>query len=373
MFGFIDGINMNEIEAEKYWQFGKSYKGDVHKEIKYMIESGRYIGSEKKDGFYMRLIKDEDGNIIFHGRKEGVDGTYANKIDWVPQFKDFFNSLPNGTCLLGEAYLPNNRGSRNITKILGCLKEKALKRQEKEEKLHYYIFDIWAFNGKSYLNKTIEERVETLSSLKRNCSYIDFAEYLEGKSLWNRLGEILSSGGEGIVMTKKGSKPEPGKRTARKTLKVKMEIENTIDAFLTGNYKPATIHYNSDKEEDWCYWQNDKTGEKYNRNMFDEYCHGATIFPITKAHYYGWASSVEFGLYRDGKIIPIGWISGITDELKAEIVEYNENCIGRVAELTAMEIEKDKGGNYSLRHGRIKQWRAASDKKSEDCLFSQLE
>ena len=53
---------------------------------------------------------------------------------------------------------------------------------------------------------------------------VDFATYYEGEELWEQLQKILAAGGEGIVMTKKGTVPSPGKRTARKTLKVKKEL-----------------------------------------------------------------------------------------------------------------------------------------------------
>ena len=39
MYGFIDGIDFNELAAEKYWSFPKTYKGDAKKETKTMILS----------------------------------------------------------------------------------------------------------------------------------------------------------------------------------------------------------------------------------------------------------------------------------------------------------------------------------------------
>ena len=126
MYGYIDGIDFVNLEAEKYWSFPKAYKGDKKKETKYMITCGDYIGSLKQDGHYARFIKDEDGNMILQGRTKSVSGEYLNKIDWVPQCHSFFDSLPNGTCLLGELYFPNQKGSRKVTTILGCLKNKAL-------------------------------------------------------------------------------------------------------------------------------------------------------------------------------------------------------------------------------------------------------
>ena len=72
---------------------------------------------------------------------------------------------------------------------------------------------------------------------------------------------------------------------------------------------------------------------------------------------------------KDGKPVHLAWISGITDELKRDIVEKNNEMINKVAELTAMEVEYIDG-EYSLRHAKIVQWR--TDKKPEDCDFTQI-
>lgn len=374
MYGYINDIDFHNLEAEKYWTFPKTYKGNAQEETKRFILSEEYLGAEKMDGHYARLIKDEDGNIILQGRSKSVSGDYLDKHEWVPQLQNFFDWLPNGTCLLGELYFPNQRGSRKVTTILGCLVDKAIERQKSGEKLCYYIFDIWAYNGESYLNKTAEERFKQLYRIGYEYAqpineYVHYAKYTKGEELWNKLGEILNSGGEGIVITRANSKPEPGKRTARKTLKVKMEIEQTIDAFLDGNYKTPTRLYTGKEIETWAYWENVKTGEKSSENKYIEYSTGKPWEPVTKPYFNGWASAVSFSVMKDGKPTHIGWISGITDELKEGIVSDNKKWIGKVAELTAMEIEHIDG-NFSLRHGKIVNWR--SDKTYADCDFSQI-
>src|SRR5574344_970718 len=154
----IDGVDFHNLEAQRYWTFSAGYKKDAKKETQEMIFSGDDIGARKVDGAFYKFLKDSDGKMELLGRSKSVNGDYLNKIDWVPQLHPFFNSLPNGTCLLGEIYFPNNEGSSNVTTIMGCLTDKAIARQEKGEKLHYYIFDIWAFNGKSFMNMAVEKR-----------------------------------------------------------------------------------------------------------------------------------------------------------------------------------------------------------------------
>lgn len=375
MYGYIDNIDFVNLPAEKYWSFSKTYKGNKKEEIKYMITSGNFIGSVKKDGHYARFIKDEDGNMILQGRTQSVSGEYLNKIDWVPQCHSFFESLPNGTCLLGELYFPNQKGSRKVTTILGCLKDKALARQEQGEKLCYYVFDVWAYNGKSLLNTSIETRINTyldyeILDLFKVENYIIKAEYYNGEELWEKLGDALSNGEEGIVITRKDSHAEPGKRTARKTLKIKQEINDTIDAFIDGNYKPATRDYKGKTPLDqYSYWENIRTGEISGKCKFLEYTNGEPWEPVSRLYALGYAGSISFSVMKDGKPVRIGYISGITDEMRKGIVENPKKYINKVFELSAMEIEHI-GESYSLRHGKIEKERL--DKNYLDCDFSQI-
>lgn len=126
----IDDVDFKELDSERYWSFPKSYKKDPKIEVRNMIFSGTYLGARKMDGAYFRFIKGMDGGMRLQGRSRGVSGDYLDKIDHVPHLMDFFNWLPNGTCLLGEIYFPDKEGSNEITKIMGCLPKKAIERQK---------------------------------------------------------------------------------------------------------------------------------------------------------------------------------------------------------------------------------------------------
>lgn len=365
----IDGVDFYHIEAEKYWTFPKTTKADVKTEINNMIFSGDYMGAEKRDGSYYRFEVDEDGNQFLVARNENVKGEMTDKIEWVPHLKPFFDSLPKGTCLLGEIHKKEDSASRKITTIMGCLKDKAIERQ-KNDPLYYYVFDVWAWDGKSLLSATAKERFELLAQIEKNyggAQCIRFAHYYTGQALWDELIRVRAQGGEGIVITKAESHAEPGKRTARKTLKIKKELDNPIDCFLTGRYKPSTKAYRGDNIENWQYWYREDTDSKLLGNHFKEYSDGEPISPVSKGFYYGWASAVEIAVYKDDEVYPVGWISGITEEVKAGIVEEPEKWKGRVVAINAMEIEED---TKRLRHGKIIEWR--SDKPARDCEFSQL-
>ena len=355
----IDGIDFQELEAEKYWSFPKSFKGDPKEETRNMIFSGNYIGARKMDGAYYRFIKDMDGNMRLQGRSKSVSGEYLDKLDHVPHLMSYFENLPNGTCLLGEIYFPKNEGSSNVTTIMGCLAPKAIERQEKGPKLHYYVFDVWAWKGNSFMKRTIEDRIGLLESLTSTCEFVEFAQYESGERLWDLLQRTLEVGGEGIVMTKKGTIPSPGKRTARKTLKVKKEISENIDCFFTGRGTAPTRTYTGKEIESWKYWQDIRTGNKLEGALYKDYKDGATIEPITKPFFYGWAGSLEIGVLKDGQVYPIGFLSGLEDAIKADPGAQRMKCI----EVTAMEILETGG----IRHAKLERFRP--DLAPTDCTY----
>lgn len=368
--GKIDNIDFHELPAEKFWSFPKSYKKDIKEETRNMIFSGDYIGSRKMDGAYYRFIKDMDGNMVLQGRSRGVSGNFLDKYDWVPQLHPFFESLPNGTCLLGEIYFPNNEGSSNVTKIMGCLMQKARERQEKGDKLHYYIFDVWAFNGESFLEKKIEDRINTLIDIEAEyvSEYVEVAAYFEGNELWEQLQLILENGGEGVVITKKGTIPEPGKRKARKSLKIKKEISNTIDCFFTGKGTEPTKEYTGKELETWPYYINTITGERLEiKEHYREYMTGSPIIPVTKPYYYGWAGSLEIGVVKGDKVVPIGLLSGLSDDLKSRPAAQK----GKTIEVSCMELQyHDDGRQPGLRHAKFIQFRP--DKDWKECKWEDV-
>ena len=374
MYGYINGIDFVNMECEKYWYFPKTYKGNTQEEIKQLIYSNSYIGSEKKDGCYYRFVKDEDGNCSLIARNKSVNGAATDKIKWVPHLNEFFSQLPNGTCLVGELFFPNNPGSRRVTTIMGCLSEKAIARQQKGDKLHYYIFDVYAYAGRLLFKEyNAEQRFGFISKLEESFTqsstqYIQFAHYFSGVELWEELAKVLENGGEGIVMTKKESFVAPGCRTARKTIKVKKELNSPIDAFLTGNWKAPTRYYNGDCITTWQYWENDKTHELLCGNYYVDYEKFGILRPVTKAYYFGWAAAIEIGLVgNNGEVMPIGWISGITEEVREGIVKENEKWKHRVVVINAMDIESD---THKLRHGKIMEWR--EDKPWQECSYEQI-
>ena len=156
MKNFINGIDFHNLEAQKYWAPTASWSDERKKqEVTSMIFSGDYVGARKMDGAFYKFVKDEDGNMELLGRSKSVSGDYLNKIDWVPQFKHFFDYLPNGTC-----YQPGKRPARQTCKV----------KRELEESIDAVILDANA-PTRDYTGKEIEtwqywEDIKTGEKLK---------------------------------------------------------------------------------------------------------------------------------------------------------------------------------------------------------------
>lgn len=364
---YIDGINFFELEAEKYFAPPSSWSQEKKEEwARTRIFSGEWMGAQKRDGAFYMFLKDEDGNMFLRPRSRNVKKEFVNKIDWVPHLHEFFERMPNGTCFLGELYLPSNEQAKTTTSIMNCLVNKGIKRQEKE-KLVYYIFDILAWDNESRLEEKAIDRFDELNLCHRAFpyEYIEWAKYCIGKELWNLIQDLLADGYEGVVITRGDSHYLPGKRTNRDTLKIKKELQDTIDCVIIGANPPTKI-YDGKEIENWDYWYNEQMNEKINKPLYKEYVDGAPVIPVTKNWFYGWAGSLKLGLYDGDKLIHIGNLSGITEEVKENWKDY----VGKVAEVMAMEIMDNVQGGRGIRHPRLLSIR--TDKKPKECMINQL-
>ena len=65
MYGVIDGYDFGEMEVMRYWAPPASWNEEKKRDnARTRIFSGDFLGAEKKDGYFAKLIKDEDGNIV---------------------------------------------------------------------------------------------------------------------------------------------------------------------------------------------------------------------------------------------------------------------------------------------------------------------
>ena len=112
-----------------------------------------------------------------------------------------------------------------------------------------------------------------------------------------------------------------------------------------------------------------KNNQKKEGIFYEDFQSGAPIEPISKGAFYGWAGSVEIGVIKGDEIIPIGWISNVTEEVKRGIVEDNSSWARRVVKINAMMMESD---THNFRHARIIEWRNPEDMSWRDCTFEKV-
>ena len=374
----IDGIDFYNLEAMKYFSPSTSWSEDKKKQnAMEKIFSGDWWGAQKRDGIFCMCGKNLNEEIFLRPRAKNTKGEFVNKVDWVPQFHSFLNSLEPGTVLLGEVYLPRDEQAKTTTSIMNCLLKKSLARQSKEEdKLHLYIFDILAFAGDSWLEKRAEDRFDSLNPMQQTYpgEYVEWAEYKNGKELWDMLQQLLADGYEGVVITYKDAPYQPGKRSNKVSLKIKKELQDTVDCVMIGANSP-TILYNGKEIETWPYWFDNLTHQfiyaddyfkAYHQTIYAAYNEGAPVEPITKNYFYGWAGSWKLGAYKDGKLVQIGSLSGLTDEQKENWKDY----VGKVVEVAAMEISENQEGGKGLRHPKLISIRDDIDPK--ECTYERI-
>ena len=332
-----------------------------------MCSNGKYFAEIKKDGYWYELEKTSKGVYLFSRNKSKTNGLLTEKSANVPHLSVLFteSSLPINTVLIGEIYYPG-KTSKDVTTVMGCLADEAVRRQEDKGFIHYYLHDIIYYDGISLLKVGAWDRYRILKAVceKHNLlsnPYVELAEAVtEGIEQFSV--QALASGEEGVVLKEKNTAYYPDKRPAWSTIKRKKM--DYVDAICIG-FCPATKYYEGKEIETWEYWEIKDSGETvHDPNGFKHYMNGI-YEPITKGYYFGWKTSMEVGVCKDGKVIKVGTVSsGLTDELKQDFRDNPNKYLNEVVELQCMEKDSKEG---TLRHPFFKKFR--QDKNSEDCTW----
>lgn len=367
---FFPGAEDLMIQPMLIWTLPANKKDKLSE----ICASGEYFAEEKIDGALYQFCRTDKGNYLF-GRTVSVkNGLLTNKIDNVPHINSALSCLPCGTVIIGEIYVPGGT-SKNVTSIMGCLPAEAIKRQDKQGKIKYYLHDMIFYNGEDMQSWGAEARYQKLVEVwsKLHLEQFDFLRLAESfdTGIEERLSQILSAGGEGIVLKKKDAPYSEGKRPAWATIKCKQM--DTIDLVCTRAIE-ATKEYTGKELETWPYWQErserDQNGEytwlSSEGQYYEDYLHNPHIYrPVTKPYFYGWKTAIGIGAYDDeGNLKEIGTVSsGLTDEMRAHLDDY----VGKVVALQCMSIDRKE---KTLRHPIVKAWR--DDKNAAECKLSEV-
>lgn len=357
---FFPGAEDLMIQPMLIWTLPANKKDKLSE----ICASGEYFAEEKIDGALYQFCRTDKGNYLF-GRTVSVkNGLLTNKIDNVPHINSALSCLPCGTVIIGEIYVPGGT-SKNVTSIMGCLPAEAIKRQDKQGKIKYYLHDMIFYNGEDMQSWGAEARYQKLVEAwnEFHLEQFDFLRLAESfdTSIEERLSQILSAGGEGIVLKKKDAPYSEGKRPAWATIKCKQM--DTLDLICTRAIE-ATKDYTGKELETWPFWERTLTEVEQIHTDICQFGVEGWI-PITKPYFYGWKTAIGIGAYDDeGNLKEIGTVSsGLTDEMRAHLDDY----VGKVVALQCMSIDRKE---KTLRHPIVKAWR--DDKNAAECKLSEV-
>lgn len=291
------------------------------------VYEGEWVAQVKFDGTRIIAIKEND-TVIFQTRsgKSDLAGEY-------PELVELLRNKKAGQFIIDGELTFRNRDGKEVF-LTG-------KAKESREGLtaHLSLFDILELDGRNYRTMPLTERLKHLDVFVKGETSCTLGVVVSHESKFNELYDfIIKSGGEGIVLKKKDSIYEDGKRS-KYWLKVK-RVE-THDCFVIGLMK----------------------GEGKFADLF---------------------GSVVLGQYEGDKIKVVGACSGFDDATRNQIYDViiaqpsyesfpvtarrMHHYVKRVAPILPMEIEcMERHANGMMRHPRFLRFR--DDKKESDCVW----
>lgn len=367
-------MNYFTMEPMRYFAFPTSMSAESKQiKLEQMIDSDNFLFGQKFDGNWSRAVITTERAALQTRGISTTTKTYGEIQEKVLFWNDVVNAFKDGTTvILGEIYRDGDI-DRGIGSVLRCLPDKALTRQ-KNNPLHWRIFDILVLDGNDMMECGFEERISHIPEVVKriNSPLVEGVDYYPmNDKFFDKLSEIFASGGEGAVCYKRSAHYEPGKRGphAWESLKVKQEIETDIDAFIIG-IEAATRFYTGKDISSWTFWENTRTGEKIVGEYFGEYHVGGPYEPITKNYYFNWPGAIKVGIYDNNKnIIELCKVAGLTEDFKTKLRDnYNEWHMCPLS-IGGMMISTANG--ISIRHPYIKSIRK-EDINPEDCTLEKI-
>lgn len=367
-------INYFESEPMKYWAPAASMNKEARKiKLEAMANSGDYLYGLKTDGNWSRAVITPERNALQTRGISVKTKTYGEVQDKVMFWNDVVKAFDNSTTvILGEIFREGEI-DKDIGSILRCLTNKALARQ-KDNPLHWRIFDVLCYDGLDLMNTPFEERIQYIPKVVKriNSSLVEGVEYKPMTlAFFEEIEDIFANGGEGAVCYKRSALYEPGKRGPHSwdSCKVKQEIGNDIDCFITG-IEPAIHAYTGKELSTWSYWENTRTGEKLIGEYFGNYQAGEPYQPISKGYYYGWPGAIYVGVYdNNGQIYQLCKVAGLTDEMKTALRDNFNDWYMCPLTIGGMMISEANG--TSIRHPYIKSIRK-EDIDPKDCTLKKI-
>ena len=257
-------------------------------------KNGEYIATEKHDGDWGMFIHYSKGHNLIRSRSiSKVTGVYGDYTAKLPHLCDEMDNWPDNTVVLAEiCWDEYGTNANTVGTILRCLPAKAVERQ-KDKKLKAVVFDMLMFANKDLTDLGYYRRFTQWASFidAQDYKYIKLTELFEN-DFAEAADDIISRGGEGVVIQRKDYVYSPGSRTAWKTLKLKQQLPE-MELKVVGTLAPNKL-YEGDCPETWEYQVD---GEL-----------------VTKPYYFGWKNGITVELPSG---IKTDVASGLTDDDRA--------------------------------------------------------
>lgn len=208
---------------------------------------GKCVAQPKLDGFRLQVHLDKHTKmpkIHFYSRNLKDMSQMFPDLKKVVEKLDVKNLIVEGEAI---AYDPETDTFLPFQETVKRKRKHGIEQMAQEFPLKLYLFDILYLNGKSYLDKTHEERRSVLLKLFKSSKVkkqdvvfpIEEEKINDVKTLENFFRENISAGLEGVVVKRPDAIYQPGKRNFN-WIKLKREEEghlrDTIDCVIFGYY-----------------------------------------------------------------------------------------------------------------------------------------
>jgi DNA ligase D-like protein (predicted ligase) len=173
----------------------------------------------KLDGYRLETVK-RKGIVTLYSRRKNV---LNQKFGYIAEALE---DLPDDTVLDGELVGLDEQGISSFNLLQTS--------KSAEKQIHYYVFDVLVWKGKSLLDRPLHERRDILAKILPRNDHIGLS-VVDKRSASSILKFVRQHGLEGVIAKRADSKYEPGKRSG---LWNKIRI-NLGQEFVVGGYTPG--------------------------------------------------------------------------------------------------------------------------------------
>ena len=345
-----------DMPIMKYYDNPEPKTDALRKKRQDMIDNkdNLYIASEKHDGDFGLFAHFSKGHNLIRSRSiSKVTGAYGDYTAKLPHLCGEMDNWPDNTVVLAEiCWDEYGTNANTVGTILRCLPDKAVERQ-KDKKLSGLIFDVLMYKGLDLTVLPYEKRI-TFYALYLTQPIADnltppelhfYPHYFKRTQIFTTdfaaaADDIISRGGEGVVIQKKSNPYMPGTRTAWATLKLKQALPH-MDLRVVGTLEPNK-QYDGDFADDWQY-------------KID----GVNV---TKPYFMGWKNGITVMLPSG---ITTDIASGLTDDDRAYLATPEAQAKIAAGELWAEVKAMSVNDLGKLRHGSLVRLRTDLNSEGE--------